>query len=190
MDWEELTASDYSDDQLKLLRITTKHGRTVYETGVVDTDGEIWHHSDATGFPSRYLGNVSQHKIIHFINVHDDPFVEPCTTTRRVITQDNFNRDMIQIQTGNDHFVPTKGKRSPQKRSVTIDGYVARDRYENLLFLHEDEPYRAHSGYQIDGKEDEWRSEGAVPYPLPTEAFADLSWSDDPRKVRITIEEI
>lgn len=77
MNWKELSSEDFSDDQLRLLRITTKHGRTVYETGVVDKEGEIWHHSDATGFPSRYLGNVSQHKNIHFINVNDNPFEAP-----------------------------------------------------------------------------------------------------------------
>lgn len=75
MNWQELTPEHYSDEDLKLLRITTKHGRVIHETGVVDTEGEIWHHSESSAFPSRYLGNVSQHKEIHFksINKISDP---------------------------------------------------------------------------------------------------------------------
>ncbi len=70
MNWQELTPAQYSDDDLKLLRITTKNGRQIYETGVVDTEGEIWHHSDSPAFPSRYLGNISQHKAVHFVSIN------------------------------------------------------------------------------------------------------------------------
>lgn len=71
MNWKKLTEADYSDDEIKVLRITTKHGRVVYETGVADKGGELWHHSDSSAFPSRYLGTVKQHKEIHFVAVNE-----------------------------------------------------------------------------------------------------------------------
>ena len=71
MNWKKLTEADYSDDEIKVLRITTKHGRVVYETGVADKGGELWHHSDSSAFPSRYLGTVKQHNEIHFVAVNE-----------------------------------------------------------------------------------------------------------------------
>ncbi len=71
MNWKKLTPANHSDEELKLLRITTKHGRIIHETGVVDTDGEIWHHSESSAFPSRYLGNVAHHKEIHFVAIRE-----------------------------------------------------------------------------------------------------------------------
>lgn len=71
MNWKKLTEADYSDDEIKVLRITTKHGRVVYETGVADKDGELWHHSDSSAFPSRYLGSVKQHKDVYFVPVDE-----------------------------------------------------------------------------------------------------------------------
>lgn len=71
MNWKKLTQSDYSDNEEKLLRITTKNGRTIHDTGVVDADGEIWHHSDSTAFPSRFLGNVRNHKEIFFVSINE-----------------------------------------------------------------------------------------------------------------------
>lgn len=38
---------------------------------------------------------------------------------------------------------------------AVMEGWVARDKLNNGLFLHDEEPYRAFSGYQTDGKEDE-----------------------------------
>lgn len=71
MNWKKLTKSDYSDEQIKLLRITTKQGRVIYDAGVADKDGELWHHSDSAAFPSRYLGNVEQHKEVHFVAIDE-----------------------------------------------------------------------------------------------------------------------
>lgn len=71
MNWKKLTEADYSDDEIKVLRITTKHGRVVYETGVADKDGELWHHSESSAFPSRYLGSVKQHKEVYFVPVDE-----------------------------------------------------------------------------------------------------------------------
>lgn len=74
MNWKKLTPTHYSGEELKLLRITTKHGRTIYDTGVVDENGEIWHHSDSTAYPSRYLGHVAQHREIHFVAIDEIMF--------------------------------------------------------------------------------------------------------------------
>lgn len=71
MNWKKLTPAQYSEEELKLLRITTKHGRTIFDTAVVGEDGEIWHHSDTTAFPSRYLGNVAQHEEIYFVVIDE-----------------------------------------------------------------------------------------------------------------------
>lgn len=71
MNWKKLTEIDYSDDEIKVLRITTKHGRVIYETGVADSEGEMWHHSDSIAFPSRYLGSVKQHKEVYFVPVEE-----------------------------------------------------------------------------------------------------------------------
>ena len=73
---------------------------------------------------------------------------------------------------------------------AVIEGWVARDRLNNSLFLHDEEPYRAFSGYQTDGKEDEWKSETCPPYPIDSKFFPSLKWSDNPIKVRITLEQI
>lgn len=73
MNWKKLTESDFSDDQIKVLRIITRQGRVIYETGVADIQGELWHHSDSSAFPSRYLGNVSEHKDVYFVAVDEIP---------------------------------------------------------------------------------------------------------------------
>lgn len=75
------------------------------------------------------------------------------------------------------------------EKAVT-EGWLARDRLNNALFLHDEEPYRAFSGYQTDGKEDEWKSETCPPYPIDSKFFPSLKWSDNPIKVKITLEQI
>lgn len=75
------------------------------------------------------------------------------------------------------------------EKAVT-EGWLARDKLNNALFLHDEEPYRAFSGYQTDGKEDEWKSETCPPYPIDSKFFPSLKWSDNPIKVRITLEQI
>lgn len=71
MNWKKLTPAHYSEEEIKLLRITTKNGNIIHETGVADADGEIWHHSDSSAFPSRYLGNVSQHREVYFVAIDE-----------------------------------------------------------------------------------------------------------------------
>lgn len=71
MNWKKLTPEYYSDEDLKLLRITTKQGRIIHETGVVDNCGEIWHHSESAASPSRYLGKADQHKEIYFVPINE-----------------------------------------------------------------------------------------------------------------------
>lgn len=78
---------------------------------------------------------------------------------------------------------------SISEKAVT-EGWLARDKLNNALFLHDEEPYRAFSGYQTDGKEDEWKSETCPPYPIDSTFFPSLKWADNPIKVRITLEQI
>ncbi len=74
---------------------------------------------------------------------------------------------------------------TPEK--AVIEGWIARDRLNNGLFLHDEKPYRAFSGYQTDGKFDEWRSETCPPYPINSEAFSSITWQTEPKRVRIEI---
>ena len=75
-----------------------------------------------------------------------------------------------------------------ESEEVTIDGWVARDRLNNALFLHDEKPYRSFSGYQTDGKEDEWRSDTCPPYPIDYDSFPSLTWESEPHEVSITIK--
>ena len=75
-----------------------------------------------------------------------------------------------------------------EAEEVTIDGWVARDRLNNALFLHDEKPYRAFSGYQTDGKEDEWRSETCPPYPIDYDSFPSVTWESDPLEVTVIIK--
>lgn len=79
---------------------------------------------------------------------------------------------------------------TPQKQSVTIEGWIARDRFNSELFLHCEEPFRSYSGNQTNGKKDIWRTDGFAPFPLPTDSFPDLKWEDSPKRVKLTIEEL
>lgn len=78
----------------------------------------------------------------------------------------------------------------PEKETAVQEGWIARDRLNNALFLHDEKPWRAFSGYQTDGKEDEWRSDTCPPYPIDSVAFPSVTWQSEPKKVRIKIEEI
>lgn len=75
-----------------------------------------------------------------------------------------------------------------EAEEVAIDGWVARDRLNNALFLHDEKPYRSFSGYQTDGKEDEWRSDTCPPYPIDYASFPSLTWQSDPLEVTVTVK--
>lgn len=64
-------------------------------------------------------------------------------------------------------------------------GWVARDRLNNALFLHNDMPYRSFSGYQIDGKEDVWESELGLPLQLDDGVLSQITWDSEPLKVKV-----
>lgn len=76
---------------------------------------------------------------------------------------------------------------TPQKQSVTIEGFVARDRNGNVYF-YDTKPVRDKClGYEI------WASDGEniiQSYQLPISSFPDLKWEDEPIKVKLTIERI
>ena len=78
----------------------------------------------------------------------------------------------------------------PEKETAVLEGWIARDRLNNALFLHDEKPWRAFSGYQTDGKEDEWRSDTCPPYPINGDSFPSVTWLSEPKRIRITVETI
>ena len=71
---------------------------------------------------------------------------------------------------------------------VTIDGWVARDKKDNALNLHAEEPYRTQSGYQQGDEPDWWESECASFLPLDKNLFPSLTWNSEPLEITITIK--
>lgn len=71
------------------------------------------------------------------------------------------------------------------KASCSVEGYyVARDCYGLGLYL------RIPERYHDEGNGNDYWSAAIDPIPLPETAFPDLKWEDEPRKIRIKIEEI
>lgn len=71
---------------------------------------------------------------------------------------------------------------------TVIQGWVCRDKKDDALNLHAEEPYRTQSGYQIGDKPDWWESDCASFLPLDKNLFPDLTWDDDPIEVEIVIK--
>lgn len=71
-----------------------------------------------------------------------------------------------------------------KKQTVTIDAWVARDNHVNNisdtdLFLSRIHPLR-------DIYHEIWTTLGAI--PLPQDIFSDITWNNEPKKVKVTIE--
>lgn len=75
-----------------------------------------------------------------------------------------------------------------QEKDTVIQGWVCRDKKDDALNLHAEEPYRTQSGYQIGDKPDWWESDCASFLPLDKNLFPDLTWDDDPIEVEIVIK--
>lgn len=75
-----------------------------------------------------------------------------------------------------------------EAEEVTIDGWVARDKKDNALNLHAEEPYRTQSGYQQGDEPDWWESECASFLPLDKGLFPSLTWESDPLEVTVTVK--
>lgn len=69
-----------------------------------------------------------------------------------------------------------------------IQGWVCRDKKDDALNLHAEEPYRTQSGYQIGDKPDWWESDCASFLPLDKNLFPDLTWESEPEEVEIIIK--
>lgn len=67
------------------------------------------------------------------------------------------------------------------KQSVTIEGWIARDKDDDAICLFGKEPERLDCGI--------WHT-FATGIILPTDSFPDIKWEDEPLKVKLTIEEI
>lgn len=79
------------------------------------------------------------------------------------------------------------GKQEKDADTV-IQGWVCRDKKDNALNLHAEEPYRTYSHYNTDDKPDWWESDCASFLPLDNSLFPDLTWESDPQEVEIIIK--
>lgn len=68
-----------------------------------------------------------------------------------------------------------------------INGWVARDRY-NDLFLYTEEPHRINCGALFGNHTDSWSCDNLSFFPLDNGLFPDLTWSDEPTEVELTIK--
>ena len=75
-----------------------------------------------------------------------------------------------------------------QEKDTVIQGWVCRDKKDDALNLHAEEPYRTQSGYQIGDKPDWWESDCASFLPLDKNLFPDLTWESEPEEVEIIIK--
>lgn len=71
---------------------------------------------------------------------------------------------------------------------TVIQGWVCRDKKDNALNLHAEEPYRTYSHYNTDDKPDWWESDCASFLPLDNSLFPNLTWDDEPIEVEIIIK--
>lgn len=71
---------------------------------------------------------------------------------------------------------------------TVIQGWVCRDKKDNALNLHAEEPYRTQSGYQKGDEPDWWESDCASFLPLDNNLFPDLTWESEPLEVELIIK--
>lgn len=95
------------------------------------------------------------------------------------------NRSGLVYEASDLDFTANKAKDADGE---VIRGWVARDKKDNSLNLHAEEPYRTKSGYQTDDKPDWWDSECASFLPLDKGLFPDLTWDSEPMEVEIIIK--
>ena len=62
--------------------------------------------------------------------------------------------------------------------TITIEGWVARDKSSFTAFFSEDKPRRG-----IDS----WFNKSGSVVPIPRKYFPSLTWEDEPKKVKITV---
>lgn len=93
---------------------------------------------------------------------------------------DEFTADQLELY--------KKTTESKDAEGTVIQGWVCRDKKDNALNLHAEEPYRTQSGYQKGDEPDWWESDCASFLPLDKSLFPDLTWNSDPEPVEITIK--
>lgn len=75
-----------------------------------------------------------------------------------------------------------------ENNNTVIQGWVSRDKKDNALYLHVEEPYRTYSYYSTVDKPDWWESDCASFLPLDNSLFPDLTWESEPEPVEIIIK--
>lgn len=87
---------------------------------------------------------------------------------------DVYFGDYVRLSVGREDIEPYN---SEPEDKVTIEGWVARDG-NNSLYLYEKRPVRDHN---------EWTEEIII--HLDDDLFPNLTWSDDPLEITITIKQ-
>lgn len=119
-------------------------------------------------------------KIRHYAKREEDATIRDFDKTAKA--WDSY--DMMQaFESGANLFL---GKQNDA--DTVIQGWVCRDKKDNALNLHAEEPYRAQSGYDVCDEPDWWESDCASFLPLDKSLFPDLTWDDEPQQVEIIIK--
>lgn len=72
-------------------------------------------------------------------------------------------------------------------KETVIQGWVARDRY-NDLFLYTEKPHRINCGAVFGNHTDAWSCDNLSFFPLDNGLFQDLTWESNPIEVELTIK--
>lgn len=72
----------------------------------------------------------------------------------------------------------------PEKETAVMEGWVARDE-DGCIYLFQDNPTR-----NTDLSYGFWHGNNDDFIELPTDSFPSVTWQSEPKKVKITIEEI
>lgn len=80
------------------------------------------------------------------------------------------------------------GKQEKDAEDTVIQGWVCRDKKDNVLYLHAEKPYRAQGGYDECDDLDWWENDCGSYLPLGKSVFPNLTWESDPIEVEIIIK--
>lgn len=72
----------------------------------------------------------------------------------------------------------------PEKETAVLEGWICRDKTCDRLWICSEEPQRYSNWWIIDTDKEYIKEE------LPSNLFPSVTWESEPKKVKITIEEI
>lgn len=104
-----------------------------------------------------------------------------------VIEHQSWNKEVIYVCNGT-FYRTSELDFNTEVEDTVIQGWVCRDKKDNCLNLHAEEPYRTYSHYNTDDKPDWWESDCVSFLPLDPKLFPDLTWESEPEPVEIIIK--